>query len=320
MEARPQELVIGNIVRRVLGLIRDEAEEDRNGEGNEFGSESVSDLSALPPSDQNVPTPPRLIRQPTLSTSSSFIVPQSMFNLLSADPLADSSAAGSPFGRGSGASTPLNTAQATSVHALRSEVIDGIEEIKDEISQVDDQIAQFAEIQIHPSDYVLVHQPSPTVERFLVRAASKRQFTVLIVSGMVSKADAPHAGLRKKLAAAGVKTINIMSSGIMAYMPKVNKVILSARAIVANGGVVGEGGAALIARAAQELGKSVVVLGGVYKVCPEEPFDLDGLVELGDPSAFVNFADGAMVNGVEVESAVTDFIPPNLVDVYITNL
>lgn len=32
--AQPKELAVGNIVRRVLGLIRDEAEEDREGETN----------------------------------------------------------------------------------------------------------------------------------------------------------------------------------------------------------------------------------------------------------------------------------------------
>lgn len=32
MAAQPREMVVGNIVRRVLGLIRDEAEDDREAE------------------------------------------------------------------------------------------------------------------------------------------------------------------------------------------------------------------------------------------------------------------------------------------------
>lgn len=40
--AQPREMVVGNIVRRVLGLIRDEAEDDRDAEFalSEAGSES----------------------------------------------------------------------------------------------------------------------------------------------------------------------------------------------------------------------------------------------------------------------------------------
>lgn len=42
VSAQPREMVVGNIVRRVLGLIRDEAEDDREGEFSlsDAGSES----------------------------------------------------------------------------------------------------------------------------------------------------------------------------------------------------------------------------------------------------------------------------------------
>ena len=40
MEAQPNELVVANIVRRVLGLIRDEAAEDRGEPASETASES----------------------------------------------------------------------------------------------------------------------------------------------------------------------------------------------------------------------------------------------------------------------------------------
>jgi translation initiation factor eIF-2B subunit beta len=42
MAAQPREMVVGNIVRRVLGLIRDEAEDDREAEFalSDVGSES----------------------------------------------------------------------------------------------------------------------------------------------------------------------------------------------------------------------------------------------------------------------------------------
>ncbi len=337
VEAQPNELAIGNIVRRVLGLIRDEAAEDRN----DVASETQSDAPAPPPATPA--SPATISRQdsggefiasgvstprtrPTLGTAHSTVgLPKTLFHLLSAEPDTEGeSIGGSPF-RGSGTSTPTTVKwNYSQIHALRSEVIDGIEEIKDEISQVDDQIAALADVQIHPGDHVLIHRPSSTVERFVLRAAQKRKFTVFIATEAPTKPDTdgevPHAAFRKKLAASGITVINIMNSGLTAYMSRVDKVILGAKAIVANGGVVAVAGSAAIARAAKEHGNAVMVLGGVYKLSPENPFADDSLIEWGSSSSFVNFSDGAMVNNVDIRSALTEMVPAKFIDTYITNL
>lgn len=111
-----------------------------------------------------------------------------------------------------------------------------------------------------------------------------------------------------------------MSSGLIAYMPRVSKVIMGASAVLSNGAIISDGGSGLVARAAREFSKPVIVLCGVYKLCPEVTYDLEGAVELGDSSSYVSFADGPIVNGVEVENAVSEFVPPDLIDLYITNL
>ncbi|KAL6837982.1 hypothetical protein V8C40DRAFT_231317 [Trichoderma camerunense] len=330
VDAQPNELVIGNIVRRVLGLIRDEASEDRGDTADESASDAPTPTDIVPPTSisqqwsskrfdsANSAAPPA--RPPIVSSYSSINPPKSLFHLLSTSPPADGDV--SPF-RNSGASTPTWRGNSGQIHALRSEVIDGIEEIKDEISQVDDQIAASAEVQIHPGDLVLVHQPSTTVERFILRAAQKRKFTVLIAMAPPrrhSVAESQHTTFRKKLSAAGITVVNVMNGGLMAYMSRVNKVIIGARAIVATGGVVADAGSAAIARAAKEQGAAVVVLSGVYKLSPESPFDESSLIEWGDSSTFVSFADGPLVCGAEIRTALTELIPPELVDTYITNL
>lgn len=336
--------MIGNIVRRVLGLIRDEAAEDRNESGETPSEGQVTPTSAAAPSSTLAHhwPPPTVAKQDSagdyitnnasppsrpgpLTSHSTVNVPKSLFHLLSASPPTDGDAYmhGSPFGT-SGASTPLQQKNTSSsqVHALRSEVIDGIEEIKDEISQVDDQIATLAEVQIHPGDFILVHQPSPTVERFILRAALRRKFTVLIVTEPPRKSSeqVQHASFRKKLSSAKITVINIMNGGFMAYMSRVNKVILGAKAIVANGGVLSDSGAVAIARAAKAQGNPVIVLGGIYKLSPENPFGEESVIEWADPSAFVNFDDGTLVSNVDVLTASTEIVPPHLVDTYVTNL
>lgn len=315
--AQPHELVIGNVVKRVLGLIRDEASEDRN----DAGSDSPTDRTPpLPPPAIQPTLPERQIRPPSLAALGSFARTQSMFNLLS-DPDFTPSPSSTPK-IGSAASTPQRFPQSTNVQALKSEVIDGIEEIVDEIKQVDEQVQNYADIHIHPGDYVLVHQPSKIVQRFLTRAASKRKFTVFLVvdPSLTTHTDDPYASFRKSLSSGGSTVVNIMNIGLMAYMSKVNKVILGARAITSKGGVVVDAGAAAIARAAHEQGRPVIVLSGVYKISPDSRSHQETFVEWGDPSKYVNFADGAMVGQVRVKNAIAEFIPTELVNTYITNL
>lgn len=257
----------------------------------------------------------------SLTSTGSFHVPQSMFNMLY-----DSPKAGSPFfGRSSGASTPLSHAHAlANVSALRSEVINGIEEIKDEITSVDEEIASYADVQIHPGSFVLAYRPTSTIEKFLLAAAKRRRRFTVLIAGVYppnpwsDDPETPYEALRAQLAKFGVETITISGSGIMGYMPRVNVVLLEARAITANGAVVAGPGTAMAARAAHEFNKTVLVLGGVYKLCPEDEPDLDAMVEIYNPSGWTRY-DGQMVE-VNVDATSAEYITPELVDIYITNL
>lgn len=339
-KAQPKELVIGNIVRRVLSLIRDEAAEDRNEASSETQSEAAltpidstgsaflhrslpSTATRQDPAggDSSSAAPPP--RPGPLTSYSTVNVPKSMSHLLSASSSSKGEAFPSPP-RTSGTSTPARVTNQVSsqVHALRSEIIDGIEEIKDEISQVDDRIAAIADVQVHPGDFVLVHQPTPTVEKFLVRAASKRNFTVLIATKPPRKPgeDVQYQGLRTRLTAMGSTVINVMNCGLMAYMARVNKVILGARAVVASGNAVVDAGAAAIARAAKEHGTPVLVLAGVYKLSPVKPSRGTALVEWGTAADVVSYADAHMVRDVVVQHVVTEVVPAECIEMYITNL
>ncbi|KAI0514577.1 initiation factor 2 subunit family protein [Xylaria bambusicola] len=317
--AQPHELATGNIVRRVLGLIRDEASEDRN----DATTDSPRPASPPLPVPSQASSPQKPVRPPPLATIGSFARTQSMFNLLS-DPnvFPSTGSNASTPGQVSGASTPILNPQATNVSALRSEVIDGIQEIMDEIKMVDEQVQTYADIFIHTGDYILVYQPSRTVQKFLARAASKRKFTVFLVvdPSLATDADNQYASLLKSMASSGSNVITILNAGLMAYMSRVDKVILGARAITAQGGVVVDAGAAAIARAARERRRSVIVLGGVYKLSPECKLLPESQIEWGDPSKYVSFADGSLVSHVKVKSAVSEFLPADHVDTYITNL
>ncbi|KAI6784168.1 translation initiation factor subunit beta-like protein [Emericellopsis cladophorae] len=324
MRARPNELVIGNIVRRVLGLIRDEATEDRNdgapsetpseGQMTPIGEMSQSFHSSAPLEAPRRPGP--------VGAASSANIPRSLSMLLSAKDVADNEGTISPFGN-SGTSTPLHKTTNSQVHALRSEVINGIQEIIDEMGQVDDQIAAHAEVQIRPGDHILVYHPSPTVQRFILRAAQKRKFTLLIHCMPQPRGATGHdkyKALREKLKSQGVQTVVMTTGGGMSYMSRVNKMIIGASAITANGGVVSENFSTIVAAAAKQHRVPIVVLAGVYKLSPECPYTQETAVEFADPMQHVDFSDGSLVHAVEVKAGLTAFLPANLIDTYITNL
>ena len=322
VESQPRELTIGNITMRVLGLIRDEADEERN-DGDDSQSESVSASEATSEQGgyfhpEHSPELRRLnpARPAPLTSFSSFSVPRSLFHILAAEPWDTSES-----GWGSGVSSPAR-ANAARVHALRSEIIDGIEEILDEISQVDEQVAGSAEVQVQPGEFILLHQPSRTVTKFILKAAAKRKFSVFLVSQSSgpSAARDDFKALKEKLTALGVTVTGVSSSSIRAYMPRVDKVILGARAVVASGGVLVNAGAGAVARAAKAEGKPVVILSGVYKISPNRGTDPNKIIEWGAASTAVDYTDGKVVDDVEVKAAISEFVPPELVDIYITNL
>lgn len=379
IEAQPREMVVGNIVRRVLGMIRDEAKEDRaddfsdSGPSSQVGSPkreyhegqiSKAELTsaALSPlrygstdlpdltgsnGDDVFSSRPQGSRPPMLTSHTSYAVlngvpvQQSMFNLLSATPSPAATPPGttSPHGK-----QPVNAASlahriTTTSKDLKAEIISGIEEIIDELDQVDDQIAGYAQEHIHSNEVVLTHSSSLSVQKFLLKAAEKRKFTVIVAESYPNDHAATHAtvtgqsrqggdeeddmdggSFMKPLSAAGITVILISDASIFAIMSRVNKVILATHAVIANGGLIAAAGARIIAKAAKVHRTPVIVVSGVYKLSPEYPFEFESLIEYGDPASILGFDEGAMVDNLEIDNPVYDYVPPELVDLYITNL
>ncbi|RFU28677.1 hypothetical protein B7463_g7651, partial [Scytalidium lignicola] len=371
MEAQPREMAVGNVVRRVLGMIREEAKEDRNEDYSDSGSNTQSprrQSSDLGKQAHNIPSfsPLRFgttdgtevsdsnedaasesrshtSRPAILTSHTTYAVPvqQSMFNLLSTTPSPSSTPpiTNSPGSKPLMNPTSLTQRITTGSQDLKAEIISGIEEIIDELLQVDEQIAAYAQEHIHSNEIVLTHTSSVTVQKFLLKAAEKRKFTVIVAESYPNEHLATHsavtgkAGQRedgtddilpsefvKPLSAAGITVILMTDATIFAIMSRVNKVILATHAVIANGGLIAAAGARLIAKAAKVHRTPVIVVSGIYKLSPEYPFEFDSLIEYGNPGNIIAYSDGALVDSLEVDNPVFDYVPPDLVDLYITNL
>lgn len=103
-------------------------------------------------------------------------------------------------------------------------------------------------------------------------------------------------------------------------MSRVNKVILGAHAILANGGMFAITGSLMAASAAKEHSTPVVVCAGQFKLTPLWNLHHQyGALDYADPSPVLGYEEGDLVERVEVFNPYYDYVDPELLDVYITN-
>ena len=122
------------------------------------------------------------------------------------------------------------------------------------------------------------------------------------------------------LSAAGISTFLVPDSSIYAIMSRVNKIILGAHAILANGGLVAITGSLLAATAARAHSTPVVVCAGQFKLTPSwNLYHEYGALDFADPSSVLGFEEGKLVERVDVVNPYYDYVGPELVDVFITN-
>jgi translation initiation factor eIF-2B subunit beta len=377
--AQPREVVVGNIVRRVLGLVREVVDENIDSDTNAASdmsnstpaperfahrpnlSSTISSFSPLkhaavePMHASTQPDvlsePGEISKRPPLSTSytsyaagSSAPLSHSLFGLFSHPdtPSTSNTPTGQQSPTGKPALTSLNLERLADFSKsnisvdLKAEVMDGIRELQDELEQSDELIAANALDHIHSNEIILTHTASTSVQSFLLAAARKRKFTVVHAETHPHDHHATHGivltGRKrfneedeeddawKPLIAAGIEVYVIPDSHVFAIMSRVNKVILATHTVLANGGLVAAAGAAMIARAAKVHETPVVVVSGVYKLSPVYPFDIDELIEYGDAGSVVPYEDGDFVEKVDVENPLYDYVPADLVNLYITNM
>jgi translation initiation factor eIF-2B subunit beta len=175
---------------------------------------------------------------------------------------------------------------------------------------------------------------SRTVEAFLKKAALDRKFTALIAEAAPSYVlehcviPKTHSSsdrfsghkLARSLSSSGINSIIIPDAAIYAVMSRVNKVILGAHAILANGGVFAIAGSILVAHAARTHRTPVVFCAGQFKLSPLwNVYHAYGSLDFANPTQVLGFQEGKLMDQVDVLNPTYDYIPPELINVFITN-
>ena len=286
-----REPAIGNVVRRVMAAVRDEA------------MASGRSASANRPSMQS---------------------------MLWANPQQQQKGTGSAHHRREASSSHVDYSTdgddlPGSFYVERSDfkqtIMEAIQEImldlEDTHKNIDDQALSY----IHADEVVLAYGKSKTIESFLKAAAlKKRSFQVVVCEG------APHGGgieMAKSLAEAGIDTIVINDSATFAVMARVNKVLLPAHAVLANGGLIASSGCNMVALAASRMAVPVVCVTGLFKLCPMFPHEgPDTLQDVVSPSSVLTLKElsDPLMKAVEFLNPVHDYIAPELINLYVTNV
>jgi translation initiation factor eIF-2B subunit beta len=205
---------------------------------------------------------------------------------------------------------------------LKQSVMEILQETLSDLEDTYNSINEQVTNHIHAGEVILTCGKSRTTEAFLKAAALKRKiaFQVVVCEG------APGYGghqMARSLADAGIDTVLIHDAAIFAVMARVHKVLLPAHAVLANGGMIASSGANLVALAARHHSVPVVCLTGIFKLCPVFPHDgQDTLNDLLSPAAVMEYAalTDRRFASVEFVNPLHDYIPPDQVNLYVTNV
>eukprot|EP00123_Amoebidium_parasiticum_P013838 comp22177_c0_seq1/m.32561 comp22177_c0_seq1/g.32561 ORF comp22177_c0_seq1/g.32561 comp22177_c0_seq1/m.32561 type:complete len:353 (-) comp22177_c0_seq1:174-1232(-) len=200
---------------------------------------------------------------------------------------------------------------------LKSQVIEVVNELYEELESSRQNIASYATEMIHSNEIILTYGQSHTVEAFLKNAARKRTFNVIVAEGP----DLRGHEMAKTLSEAGIETVVITDSAVFALMSRVNKVIVGTHGVMADGGLMSRSGLHNIALAAKHHSVPVIVCAALYKLTPRYPcsYDHNEFNDLASPDDALPYSEAGAIAHAEVRMPLYDYVPPNLISLYITN-
>ncbi|XP_015787247.1 translation initiation factor eIF-2B subunit beta [Tetranychus urticae] len=201
---------------------------------------------------------------------------------------------------------------------LKENIIDYLSELDSELEASVENIASKSLEQISSGQVILTAGKSKSVEAFLKYAAKYMTFQVFVAE---SEPSGNGTELAMKLAEAGINTILIPDSAIFAIMPRVNKVIIGTHSVMANGGLKAVSGSYALAYAAKNHSVPLTVCTPIFKITPNYLISHDQVAfnKFVSPHQILPFHESPFSTETEVVNPVFDYVPPELVNGFVTN-
>ena len=205
--------------------------------------------------------------------------------------------------------------------AMRAKVRDLVstncQEFESEIETALPEINRVAREHVHPNECILVYGYSSTVASFLISAHQRGVKFEVLVADSAPRCDGQE--MTVELVKAGITTTLIPDSALFVMMPRVNKVIVGANAIMSNGGIITASGVHLLALVARKHGVPLTVCSSLFKLTPRYPYDLEFLSCLANPAEVLPHDMLPHPDQVGVLNPRFDYVPPELVSLFITD-
>lgn len=202
------------------------------------------------------------------------------------------------------------------VDELRAITVRAAEDFKKSSQEAVRRISDIGAKRIRNGDLIMTHCNSSVAISILKEA--KRQGKEFRVIATETRPRFQGRLTAKALSEAGIPVTLIVDSAARYFMPKVDKVIVGADVVTANGAVVNKIGTSQIALAAKEARVRVFVGAETYKFSPSTV--LGELVEIEErpPEEVVPPEELSQLKGVTVANPAFDVTPPEFIDIIVT--
>ncbi|XP_026567625.1 translation initiation factor eIF-2B subunit beta [Pseudonaja textilis] len=200
---------------------------------------------------------------------------------------------------------------------LRANIIDAIRELLLELESTTENISTQALEHIHSNEVIMTIGYSHTVEAFLKEAARKRKFHVIVAE------CAPFCQgheMAVSLSKENIETTVMSDAAIFAVMSRVNKVIIGTKTILANGALIAVSGTHTLALAAKHHSTPLIVCAPMFKLTPQFLNEEDSFHKFVSPQEVLPFTEGEILSKVNVYCPVFDYVPPELITLFISNI
>lgn len=195
-------------------------------------------------------------------------------------------------------------------------IIEKISSLITTLESTSEEINKLSEEHIMQDDIILTSNYSGQLLEFLIEASKTKKFHIIVAESLPSASGLLMA---EKLIKANIQTTIINDSAIFAVIPRVNKVIIGTRAIMANGGLISYNGVYNICLSAQTYAIPVLVISGTFKLTPMYPFDHETFNEQLSPDKVLSGVSDENLENISFNSPAYDYIPPDLITLFITD-
>ncbi|MBC7113881.1 MAG: ribose 1,5-bisphosphate isomerase [Candidatus Methanomethyliales bacterium] len=202
------------------------------------------------------------------------------------------------------------------VDELRTLTIRAAEDFKRSSQEAVRRISEIGAKRIRSGDVIMTHCNSSVAISILKEA--RRQGKEFRVIATETRPRFQGRLTAKALSEVGIPVTLIIDSAARYFMPKVDKVLVGADVVTANGAVVNKIGTSQIALAAKEARVRVFVGAETYKFSPSTV--LGELVEIEErpPEEVLPPEELSHLKGVTVANPAFDVTPPDFIDIIIT--